>query len=285
MAKVVFISSRGKQFNLLDFDSAKLQKADFHDYKWNKEVISRRFGEIVNRFTKSAQTYDCTFKFRGSFSNRAKQIEELHYETEYDIAHLAAGKLYWNNSYIECFIIESDTYPEDDGSSYTVNEVKLYCPYPFWINEQLIEIYPSDGQPLDNETAKGYTQTKYGYPYNYTGATTNVFINTEHYKDSDFKMIAYGPTNSVRWTIGDNLYEVNYPLRANQYMVIDSRQTTPPERQCFVVSENGITTNVFDYRGTDGELFKKIPAGSSILNYPRTYGLQLTIFKERSEPI
>ena len=67
-------------------------------------------------------------------------------------------------------------------------------------------------------------------------------------------------------------------------MVIDSRQSAPADRQCYVVSESGIITNVFNYRHDTESIFKKIPSGDVLINYSRAYGITLTVFKERSEP-
>ena len=283
MAKVQYVSSRGKVFNLLSFDYAKLATANFHSYSWGRSVIKRKYGEIINEFTKDAQYFSCEFKFRGTPSRRAELIEAFHFETEYDITHKKPGKLIWNNDYIYCYFVESSTYPEEDGSQYTVNQGVFYAPYPFWIEEKKVEIYPTDeGATLPN--AKGYVpdENRYGYPYSYCGAPTSVFIDVDSYADCDFKMLAYGPASAIQWTIDNHVYKVDYPIRENQYMIIDSRQNTEPDRQCYVVNESGIITNVFNYRV--GEVFKKIPSGNIILNYPRTYGLELTIFIERSEP-
>ena len=283
MAKVQYVSSRGKVFNLLSFDYAKLATANFHSYSWGRSVIKRKYGEIINEFTKDAQYFSCEFKFRGTPSRRAELIEAFHFETEYDITHKKPGKLIWNNDYIYCYFIESSTYPEEDGSQYTINQGVFYAPYPFWIEEKKVEIYPTDeGATLPN--AKGYVpdENRYGYPYSYCGAPTSVFIDVDSYADCDFRMLAYGPASAVQWTIDNHVYKVDYPIRENQYMVIDSRQNTEPDRQCYVVNESGIIINVFNYRV--GEVFKKIPSGNIILNYPRTYGLELTIFIERSEP-
>ena len=282
---VQYISSRGNVFNLLDFDSAKLQAANFHDYSWDKDVVKRQFGELVSRFTKKAQSYDCTFKFRGSPNYRRQLIEALHFETEYDIVHGKLGRIVWGSDYIECFMVTSKTNPEDEGLVYTENKAKFYCPYPFWIEEQLIEIYPSDNSFID-EDAKGYEPSvgRYGYPYGYSAGSNSLSIEVDHYAPCDFKLIAYGPTTSVSFTINNDIHEVDYGLRANQYMVIDSRQNTPLNRQCYVVDESGRITNVFDYRNPEHELFKKIPSGNIVLTYAKTYGIQLTLFKERSEP-
>ena len=246
-------------------------------------MIKRKYGEIINEFTKDAQYFSCEFKFRGTPSHRAELIEAFHFETEYDITHKKPGKLIWNNDYIYCYFVESSTYPEEDGSQYTVNQGVFYAPYPFWIEEKKVEIYPADeGATLPN--AKGYVpdEDRYGYPYSYCGAPTSIFIDVNSYADCDFRMLAYGPASAVQWTIDNHVYKVDYAIRENQYMVIDSKQNTEPYRQCYVVNESGIITNVFNYRV--GEVFKKIPSGNIILNYPRTYGLELTIFIERSEP-
>lgn len=283
---VKYISNRGREFNLLSFDYAKLKDADFNKYSWDKDVVAQQFGEIVNRFKKSAQYYACTFRLNGTPNERKAKIEAFNFESEYDIAHMKTGRLYINNTYIEGYWVEVDSYPEDNGQLYTTLKKTFYAPYPFWINEQVIEIFPTP-ESHEEEDTKGYKplEGRYGYSYSYASAGNAVFIDTEHYKDSDFRMIAYGPAPSVQWTIGGSLYEVDYPLRDNQYMVIDSRQNTPADRQCYVVSESGNITNVFDYRNPEGDIFKKIPSGNSVLVYPRTYGLQLTIYKERSEPL
>ena len=284
MAKnVQYVSSRGKVFNLLSFDSAKLSDANFHSYSWQHNAIKRKFGEILDCFTKDAQYFSCEFKFKGSPSYRAQLIEQFHFETEYDVTHKTPGRIIWHNDYIPCYFVESNTHPDEEGYFYTTNYGVFYAPYPFWIEEQKIEIYPTR-EGAETEDSKGYVpeDNRYGYPYGYCGASTSVFIDIDAYSDCNFRMLAYGPAPYVQWTIGNHVYKVDYAIRENQYMVIDTRQNTPPERQCYVVNESGIITNVFNYRV--GELFKKIPSGNVILNYPRTYGLELTIFIERSEP-
>ena len=73
---VTYTSSNGNSFELLTFDGLKLEKADFHKYSWNKEVIPQQYGEVLNRFTKDAKILPCTFKFKGSRQHRADLIEQ-----------------------------------------------------------------------------------------------------------------------------------------------------------------------------------------------------------------
>lgn len=285
MPKIYFKSSNGTIFDLRDFTGCKLKDADFHKYSWGRATTKKQYGEVLDRFTKDAQLYSAKIIFKGTPDQRRQQVEQFHFETERDIANQSVGRIYWNNDYIECYVIDSDTYPSDDNPLWTENEVTFYCPYPFWIEEKVIEITPSEESIIS--TDKGYRENdNWGYPYPYSyGTSPNVsHFYVDHYAPSDFKLIAYGPFYEMYVNISGNVYNVNYPIRANQYLTIDSRQSTPADRRCFVTSESGIKTNVFDYRNPDYPLFKKIPAGSNLINFVRDYGLQLTLYMERSEP-
>lgn len=281
MPSIRFISSQGKVFNLLSFESAKLEKANFHKVKWIPDAVTKQYGTVVNRFTKEPQIFDCTFKFRGSPAHRKELIDRLVFTTEYDISHMRLGRIYWNTQYIDCYFAVTDTHP--DG--YETEVVgQFYCPYPFWVEEQFIQIRPSEGASGEMpENVKGY-KPYYPYEYAYPWAKSATAISVDSALDSNFKAIIYGPTNLVKFSIQSHVYEVDYSLRVGQIMVIDSRDTTPVNERCYVINEDNTRTNVFDYRSTSSSLFEKIPSGAVVLNYERTYGIDLTIFQERSAP-
>lgn len=288
MANIRFVSSAGVSFNLLDFHDAKLEKANFHKVKWIPEVNEKQYGASVNRFTKDPQIFDCTFKFKGNPAQRKIQIDNFIYQTEQDVSRNRIGRIYWNDQYIDVFFIVHDTHPVGDGSAYTEIVGQYYAPFPFWIEEQSLIIRPS-GQEESGfpENVKGYPNDRgqvYGYEYAYPYAATAVMIDVDSALSSNFKAVVYGPTNQVQFFIAGHKYQVNYALRLGQYMVIDSRDTTPIEEKCYVMNENGSTINVFDYRDPSSLLFEKVPNGSIVLNYSRTYGIDLTIFQERSAP-
>jgi hypothetical protein len=288
MANIRFVSSANVSFDLHSFEYAKLQKANFHKVNWIPEVEKKQFGVKVNRFTKDAQIFDCTFRFKGDAAKRKKQIDDFIFQTEQDCSRLQLGRIYWNTQYIDVYFNSHDTHPVDSGMNWTEIQGQFYAPFPFWIDEQTLIIRPS-GQSEEGfpENVKGYPEDRnfvYGYDYAYPYASTAVVIDVDTPISSDFKVIAYGPTDKVQFFIAGHKYQVNYELRNGQYMVIDSRDTTPMNRRAYVRNENGTITNVFDYRDPTSLLFEKIPNGSVVLNYPRTYGIDLTIFQERSAP-
>ena len=286
--RLQYVSSNGESFDLLSWDGLKLKKANFHKYSWNPNAAAKQYGVKLNYFMKDAQEYTATIYFKGSDETRRERVESFHACTEYDISHQTPGRIYWGADYIECYIRTSSTYPDEQTDIYTVNDITIYCPYPFWIEEQSISINPiigNAGRPTD----KGYPSDRtvpfsYPYLYSYPISKTATYMEIDHYADSAFKMVVYGPTSGVNINIAGNVYAVEQALRSNQYMIIDSRRNTPADKKCYVVSESGIVTNTFNYRNPAYELFKPIPPGDVIINYARTYGIELTVYKERSEP-
>lgn len=288
MANIKYVSSEGIEFNLLDFDYAKLYKADFHNVSWIPETISKQYGTVINRWTKEPQQFSCTFRFKGSYEKRKTQIDNFIFQTERDIAKKTSGRIYWNEQYIDCFFNSHDTKPVDDGINWTEISGSFYAPYPFWILEQTLIIRPSEASTSGlPENVKGYPEERefvYGYEYAYPYAKNAIAIDVDSPLESDFKAIIYGPATTVQFNIAGHNYEVNYPLRYGQVMIIDSRDQTPTSKKCYVISSNGSETNVFNYRDPNSLLFKKIPSGNVVFNYSRNYGIDLIIFQERSAP-
>lgn len=291
MADIRYISSEGIEFNMLDFKILKLQTGNFHKVSWVPETITRQYGTKVNRFTKNPQKFSCIFKFKGSPADRKKQIDDFIYQTEQDISRETPGSIWWDEQYINCYFVSHDTHPEGSGIAYTVIEGEFYAPYPFWIEEKTILIRPSEesesGFPED---VKGYPEErdfKYGYnpKYSYPYAKNATYIRVDSALAANFRAVIYGPTPTVKFTINGHVYEVDYALRVGQIMVIDSRDSLPIDERCIVINENGSTINVFDYRNPDSLLFEKVPNGDIVLNYSRTYGIDFTVFQERSAPI
>lgn len=288
MINLTYTSSNGTVFDLLSWEGLKTETANYHKYQWGASVQTQRFGEKIVNFTKKAQMYEATFLFRGNLEERRQKIEEFHFCTEYDIAKQTPGRITWGSNYIECYITQSSTQPRDNGGTYTENNVSIYCPYPFWIEEQTIRIFPQDKPIPQLETDKGYPEpsTKFSYPYaySYVAGRTAMAINTRHYDSSNFRLVCYGATDLVEINIGGHLYNVNRAIGLREYMVIDSRPNIKADKKCYLVKANGEEENVFNYRNPESALFQKIPGGIFIINYNRGYGIELTLYKERSEP-
>lgn len=250
--------------------------------KWKYTGTQKQFGIDITQFEKDPVTLPIVFRFRGS-KRSIKENEKLFFEEcEKDILQMKAGTFCVNDWKLKGYFIERETSPSEEFYGDDMSTTFL-APYPFWIEEQDITISPIIKSITSDE--EGLKTYPYTYPYTYPTSRTQVAVNIDHYMESDFQMKVYGATDSVHVNIAGHPYIVEYPLDEGEYMVIDSRPYVAKDKRLYVVKNDGKAVNVFHYRDTEHSVFQKIPAGSIIIDYSRTYGIDLTIFKERSEPL
>lgn len=292
MVDLKYVTSTGLvEFDLHDFTQAKLLKADFHNVDWTPEVIEKQYGTVVNRFTKGPQKFECTFRFKGDPAKRKEQIDTFIFCTEYDLANKTPGRLYWNNQYIDVYFISHDCYPVDSGMNWTELKGTYYAPFPFWIEEVTYNInpqsplYPEEGLPED---VKGYPTTRglvYGYTYSYPyGVNSGTFI-IDSAIGADFRAVVHGAISYFKMEVAGNNYQINHSLLYGEKLIVDSRDTLPLDKKCYIIRQNGDEENVFDYRDPTSSIFKRLPGGQVIITCNQPYVMDITLFMERSAPI
>ena len=278
MIKVVYEASSGRRYDL-KAEPVRIKNANFHNYAWTREVINQRFGEMVQRFAKDAQEYETTLYLMGSQSEIKQTLYDLHNDFERDITSQTPGRLWWHKSYIPCYITASSTYPHENNY-WVCNEITIYCPSPFWIEEKTFSFYPAEEQE-----SYPYLDFNVDFAFDFSYKPRAVLpIETGHYAPSSFRMIMHGPCVNPSVTIGGNVYNVNVSVPAGGYLVIDSRPEAPLGWQVYLRNASGQASNVFDNRNPNYQILERIPGGTVDLTYPRTYGVDLTLYLERSEP-
>ncbi|MBR4232329.1 MAG: hypothetical protein IKR95_03880 [Oscillospiraceae bacterium] len=278
MINVVYESSNGHRYDL-KADPIRIKNANFHNYSWTREVISQRYGEKVQRFAKEAQEYETVLYFTGIMAAIRQTMYDLHNDFERDIINQTPAKLWWHDSYIPCYVTASSTYPHDNGA-YVCNEITIYCPSPFWIEEKTFSFYP-----VEEQAAYPYLDfnTDFAFDFSYKPRAV-IPIETGHYAPSSFRMIMHGPCVNPSVTIGGNVYNVYVSVPAGGYLVIDSRPEAPLGWQVYMRDAAGVQSNIFDNRNPNYQILKRIPGGTVNMEYSRTYGIDLTLYLERSEP-
>lgn len=277
---ITYIASSGNEYNLKAENELRIKEANFHNYEWEIEASENRFGVSIDRFAKAPVIYPVTLMFMGTYDQNRANIEALHSDFERDILTQSPGRLVWGKCYIECYARGSSTYP-DENNVWTRNEVEFYCPYPFWIQESFISI-PALGQVPLTQGEKKYS---YQYDYAYAPGGNDVYVDLGFYGASDFRLVAYGPFGSLFVTMGGNVYNVAYSADPGDAIVIDTRRHGVQKGEVYHVNPIGDKTNLFDYRNPLYPLFASIPAGPFQISYSRDYGIDLTLYHERSEPI
>ena len=84
--------------------------------------------------------------------------------------------------------------------------------------------------------------------------------------------------------IGNVHMIVVHTIPINGYMVVDTRDFISADKHCYIVSD-GVETNCFNDRDPASPLLAKIDPGMHAVRYARDTRLELTIFRERSEPV
>lgn len=278
MLKIYYLS--GSQNIKIDLTSWPywMQTGDFLNYEKSYTETQYHIRDLKNV---RKDRYMTITVFGENEQDYYNNLNFLHEVFEMDVANLTPGRLYFQESYQSCYVIASAKTEWEDTDCMLDNEIRIIPVNPFWISEQHIVISPISGTDEVDENANGYP---YGYPYSYTNVKKNTNIKIDHYTDSDFRMTVYGPTASVNISINGHPYHVDYPIEAGEYMIIDSRDYLPPDERIYLVRSNGERINVFNYRDPVYSAFKKIPPGNITIYYSRNYGIDLTIFLERSEP-
>ena len=271
-AQITYIASSGNRYNLIS-NGIRHKKANYHRWSWNVEGTKLQYGERVAGFSKDPAEYDTELQFYGPEKKRRELIGALHDDFERDIRNLTPGRIIWEDYYIDCFIRESSTDPDEENNTWTANKIDIYAPYPFWMQDVEISLAASQ------VTGSGFLDYRYDYRYDYSAPV----MGTKYYKtsfpfDSEFKMIIYGLAVNPRIVINGYPYVLYTTIPAGSYAVIDSRART------ITLYSGGRKTNLFNFRNTSDSIFQKIPGGNLRLVWDASFGVDITIYHERSEP-
>lgn len=271
----------------IDFMSGcySVESSSFFSHSWDYETQElQKYGEKITRIKKGLKNHKMTLHIESQGLVSCDQAyNDLFDVFEADIFAEIPGKLYVEDSYINCYVIKNSPRYFVPGIDVISCELGFVMPRPFWISEQKIVIDPMIIGAISSEDDDLSTYP-YTYPHKYPVLQTETIAYIDHYKESDFQLTIHGPCTSVAINIADYPYEVSYSLEKEEYMVIDSRSFVEKERRLYVVRKNGNKESIFNYRSVENSVFKKIPSGTIRIDYPRAHGLELVIYKERSEP-
>lgn len=213
-----------------------------------------------------------------AFQRAVDYIDDV---AEKDIIAGQPGKLYVDSSYLNCYIIgtEKDRWINDIES--ISNELTIKTDYPHWITEvpymfRKVKDNTNDSLGLDYE---------YDYEYEYAGDESIQHLVNNHYTDSSFRMVIYGPCINPAVRIAGHLYELQTTLYDGEYAVIDSSSRYTQERAIYKMRIDGTQISLFNSRNKDSEIWQKIPAGKSTVTWNGDFKFDITLFNERGTPL
>lgn len=269
---IKYISSSGKEYNLIG-EKMRATSGNFHSYSWKTEAKEKAYGSNVYGFTKESLSYKLILTFRGDLEDRKKLLDEIGETFEEDVAKISPGKFYFGKYYIKGYVIASVTSPSELQNYWSQKEIEIFCPYPFWVEEEKVSFIKYSEQGSNR-----FLDFPYGFPYDYTSMQKGFSkLRNEHYASAHFHMTIYGPTVNPIIIIGGHTYAVNTTVEENEYLEIDSRNRT-----AIRTLVDGTKVNEFNNRGQ--RMFERIPPGELTVNWSGEFGFDITLYYERSEP-
>lgn len=299
---IKYISSQGREINLSSFKT-RLKDAVFHTYTWGYESVEQKYGIEIRGFKKDPLEYDLEIWIRGTNEEKKEILNELADQAEYDIANQTPGKLIFGDYYLTCYILSATVEPGDYAA---VKMMQVIAPYPFWIREtsysflpeeeDSVTIIPGEEEPEPEITMeKGIMFTE--FPFDLTvregKKTKGLFdlptdlkrvrgtrmINNESYLPCHFRMTIYGPVTDPEIVIANHIYKVETTVFTDERLEIDSRNNT-----VIKIGRLGEEADLYNSRYKLQSVFEKIPPGQQTVTWPGGYGIDITLYDERSEP-
>lgn len=269
---ITYIASSGRKYNLIS-NGILHKSANYHTWEYKIQGTKLQYGTRVADFSKDAAVYDTELILTGSELKRRAIINALHDDFESDIRKKKTGQIIWGDYYIDCFINFSDTQPTEYLTQ-TLNKIQIYAPYPFWVQDFKVELFPAE------ETQSTFLDFPFDFMFDFTAPVIGeAMVKSDFPFDSEFEMVIFGPAVNPRVTINGYSYVLYATIPQGAYVVIDSRNHTVMQ-----FNTGGTKSNIFNLRNKTDSIFKKIPGGNLNISWDASFGVNITIYRERSEP-
>lgn len=191
-----------------------------------------------------------------------------------DVVARTPGRLYINDWYISCYFYGRETNRWQNDNIISCG-YKILTDHPSWIQEETRQFLPSS-----QSESSGGLDFPFDFPFDFSESESGYEQwNVEHYAPSHFKMIIYGPCVNPMVTINGYPRQVFVTLEESEYLVIDSRDSTVMKYLA-----NGTSENAYNSRQFQPSIFEKIPGGLLNIDWQGTFGMDITLYIERSEP-
>lgn len=272
-SQIKYIASSGNEYDLTT-NGILHRTATYYDWEWKAEGTKLKHGVRLSSFSREPAQYEAELVLYGDAATLRQTIQSLHNDFENDLRKMTPGRIVWGDYYLDCYIIQSAVEPISVFWTWISNTIKIYAPHPFWVQETHVVMNAS------GESSSGFLDYPFNYSYDYTEpAVGQVIVPSTFPFTSEFKMIIYGEAVNPRITINGYSYVLYTTIPSGSYVIIDSKQKT-----VMMYGAGGTKTNIFNFRNKSDSIFEKIPAGNLNIVWDASFGVDMTIFRERSEP-
>lgn len=276
-----YVNSKNERIDFYGYPYV-FQEGDLIDYGYS--YTKDRFGKIKD-FRKEAVEKRAQIAIISDKTLSGKQREEEFYMylnkiteiVDYDTANGQYGRLYTDTGfYLLCNVVTSKKTNWSSCGLCAFTEFVVLAPDAVWVKEKEKRFGGAANSVLSDY---GFDYA-YDYAYDYASSLLNQRLVVDGPTSSHFVMIIYGSCENPAVSIGTHTYKVNTSLITGEYLTIDSMK-----KKITKTTNYGEKINVYDLRDrTYINFFEKIPAGPSPVAWSGSFGFDITLYMERSEP-
>lgn len=274
MMNVFYENHAGERIDL-NSENIILQYQEFFNYSWDAVTKSRK----ITGFKRDSATIPVTVAVTAETEEEYLQIiEEFYRIIEKDILAVVPGKLYIDEQYLNCYIsgdIKQDAFK---GILFQVKNLTLVTDFPYWIKETTYQYLPEKPNQVEYTTLeKGILFPE--FPFDFYSEKGEKTLFNPSFKGSNFILTIYGFAENPQITIAGHPYRVETTVYEGERLVIDSIKGTVKK-----IGRLGEITDCYNARGKQKRVFQKIPPGMNTFQWSGGFGVDITLFDERSEP-
>ncbi len=252
---------------------------DLHDYSWDFTSDNNRISSFNKGVaTKAVPIVICCRSEDEGIAVRNRLLEI----TEKDVLAVEHGKIIIGDYYLKCYITGSKKNNYLLDKKYMETTLTVATDYPQWIKETLVS-FRINGDVFSDveEDALGKRNLDYNvdFPYDYMSEMKGKTLDNTGFAGVNFRLMVYGAAVNPVIYIGGHCYQVNCHIEENEYLTIDSIAKT-----ILLTKQDGTVENHFHQRNRESYIFEKIPPGINIVTWDKTFGFDVVMFEERSEP-
>ncbi len=275
-----YVNSRGEILDFSEFPYL-FQSGDLVNYSWKYDSTNNRITnvrrETGERPFKVGLIPDWSLPYAEKRAALKEAAQRLYNVIEYDVVNNADGRIETDTgSYFPCRITASEKSDWENPTAYMFYDLTAVSAKNAWITEYSKSFYASTAV----EEQADYLDYPYDYAFDYAQQVTGRgSLDTDHISDSLFKLTIFGACTNPRIMIAGHPYQVYTSLGADEYLVIDAGKNT-----VIKYLSNGTQQSVYDLRGKEQSVFEPIPPGNVSVNWDGSFGFDITLYLERSEP-
>lgn len=245
---------------------------DLHDYEWK---VTKK-GNRISALTRQVSTRKlpiiilCETEEQG-IKARNKLLEVV----EKDVLAMRHGQIIIGSYYFRCFVTKSVKNDYLTTKRYITVDLTLTSDYPYWVKESRTAFRVDDGS---GGTGIGL-DFPFDYPFDFFSSMASTSLANTGFVATNFKMIIYGACSNPSIAINGHTYQVDCEVGTSEYLTIDS--TT---KKIFLTKNDGTTVNLFNNRNKESYIFEKIAPGTNSVTWTGSFGFDVILMEERSEP-